>query len=143
MTGGALSLHASAVALEGAGLLILGAAGRGKSTLALRLIALGAALIADDRVLLRPVPGGAQLEAPQAALAAIEQRGLGLVPAPLGPPAPWRLAVRTDRREARRLPPARRLRLAGASVRVLHDSGSAAFAEAVALHLRAMGSLRA
>jgi len=42
-------LHASCVCLEGRAVLIRGASGSGKSGLALQLIALGAALVADDR----------------------------------------------------------------------------------------------
>ncbi len=43
-------LHASAVAVDGRGCLITGASASGKSTLALEMIALGAELVADDRV---------------------------------------------------------------------------------------------
>ncbi|MGR3540326.1 MAG: HPr kinase/phosphorylase [Hasllibacter sp.] len=135
---GALSLHASAVRVAGRGLLILGPSGAGKSTLALRLIWMGARLICDDRVVVARQGAGLMLRAPPNALAAIEQRGLGPIPVPLGPPAPLRLAVRLDRREARRLPPARRLRLLGRPVPVLHDSGSPAFAEALMQYLAAM-----
>ena len=42
-------LHATCVAVDGRGLLILGPSGSGKSALALQLIALGAQLVADDR----------------------------------------------------------------------------------------------
>ncbi len=45
-------VHASCVAFGGAGVLILGPSGSGKSALALALMGLGAALVADDRVLL-------------------------------------------------------------------------------------------
>ena len=55
---GTINLHASAVALDGRGALLLGASGAGKSGLALRLMALGARLVADDRVLLRRGPEG-------------------------------------------------------------------------------------
>lgn len=60
-------LHASAVALGPRGLLILGAAGAGKTTLALALVALGAELVADDRVLVSPQPGStaAAMSAPE------------------------------------------------------------------------------
>ena len=47
-------VHASAVSLGGRGVLILGRSGAGKSGLALRLIALGAQLVSDDRVVLEP-----------------------------------------------------------------------------------------
>ena len=43
-------MHASAVAIDGRGVLILGASGGGKSSLALRLIDRGATLVADDQV---------------------------------------------------------------------------------------------
>ena len=43
-------IHASCVTLNDVGLLIIGSAGSGKSGLALQLMALGAGLIADDRV---------------------------------------------------------------------------------------------
>ena len=44
------TVHGTAVAIAGAGILIRGASGMGKSDLALRLIDRGAMLISDDRV---------------------------------------------------------------------------------------------
>ena len=44
------TIHASAVALGPVGLLIMGASGSGKSSLALELMARGAKLVADDQV---------------------------------------------------------------------------------------------
>ena len=44
------TVHATAVAIAGAGVLIRGASGSGKSDLALRLIDRGAKLISDDQV---------------------------------------------------------------------------------------------
>jgi HPr kinase/phosphorylase len=52
-----LYLHASAVSLDGNGVLICGASGTGKSTLALQLMALGAELIADDGIWIDPGDG--------------------------------------------------------------------------------------
>ena len=46
-------VHASCIAHRGRGLLILGPSGAGKSTLALEMMAYGAALVADDRTVLR------------------------------------------------------------------------------------------
>jgi hypothetical protein len=56
---GILSLHASAVAIEGQGVAFVGRSGRGKSTLAAALAARGHALAADDLVALdlNPVTG--------------------------------------------------------------------------------------
>jgi HPr kinase/phosphorylase len=75
-----LQIHASCVELAGAGVLLLGESGSGKSDLALRLIDSGGRLVADDRTELRR--DGARLVAsPPAAIAGrIEVRGLGIVP---------------------------------------------------------------
>jgi HPr kinase/phosphorylase len=52
-------LHASTVAFgRDGGILILGPSGAGKSTLALRLIAAGAQLVADDRTIVMAARGG-------------------------------------------------------------------------------------
>ena len=50
-TAGPELLHATAIAINGAGVLLLGPSGSGKSDLALRLIDRGAVLISDDGVL--------------------------------------------------------------------------------------------
>ena len=69
-----MSLHGSCVARESAAVLLLGPAGSGKSDLALRLIARGWALVADDRVVL----DGAAVSAPPALRGMLEVRGLGV-----------------------------------------------------------------
>lgn len=72
------SLHASCVAIGEDGLLLRGASGAGKSDLALRLIDGGAALVADDVVLLSRSDGGAVRAAPPPALSGLlEVRGIG------------------------------------------------------------------
>lgn len=84
-----LNLHASCVVLAQAGrifgaspdsgILLLGESGSGKSDLALRLLALGARLVADDRSLVE-VADGALIARPAPALRGLlEVRGLGLV----------------------------------------------------------------
>jgi hypothetical protein len=57
-TGGALVLHASCVALDGGALALVGATGRGKSSLAAAFVQGGAALVADDYVLLSDAGDG-------------------------------------------------------------------------------------
>ncbi len=81
-------IHATAIAIGEAGVLIRGASGSGKSTLALALIALAAQgnrfarLVADDRVELA-AKGGRLVARPVAPLEGIiERRGLGLTPEP-------------------------------------------------------------
>lgn len=92
-------LHATAVALTpGAGVLILGPSGAGKSGLALRLMAFGARLVADDRVLLAVEEGAGILRAETLAQARIV------------------LAVDMGRDEAERLPPSREIAFLGVTL---------------------------
>jgi HPr kinase/phosphorylase len=73
-------LHASAVAFgRGCGVLILGPSGAGKSSLALRLIAEGAHLVADDRTVVSACDGRLYARAPRPLAGLIEARGLGIV----------------------------------------------------------------
>ena len=72
-------IHATAVAIDGRGVLILGPSGAGKSDLALRLIDEGAILIADDRVDLTPDGGGVLLSGPDNLAGLLEVRGVGIV----------------------------------------------------------------
>ena len=77
------TLHGSAVALKDGGVLLLGAAGSGKSSLAIHLIDhYGGRLIADDRIRLT-VEGTKLKAAPPDNLAGLlELRGLGIVAMP-------------------------------------------------------------
>ncbi len=79
-------LHASAVAIGRSGLLIQGPSGAGKSSLALELMALGATLVADDRVRITASQDhGVLMTAPKELEGLIEARGLGLIKAPFRP----------------------------------------------------------
>ncbi|WP_284262899.1 HPr kinase/phosphorylase [Roseicyclus amphidinii] len=105
---GALWLKATAVAVNAAGILILGASGSGKSSLALALMAHGATLVSDDAVRLRPLPGGALLERPDTSPDLIEARGVGLLQGgPVTRSVALAIAVDLDRPETARLPPRR------------------------------------
>lgn len=97
--GETLLLHASCVAFEmrnpaadaarWSGVLIRAPSGGGKSAFALRLIALGARLVADDQTLLKRGAGGALVaRAPDAVRGVIEARGLGLIRLPALSEAP-------------------------------------------------------
>ncbi len=76
------TLHATAVAVQGAGVLLLGPPGGGKSDLALRLIDRGAVLIADDRVATAVKEGALLLGAPPSIAGLMEVRGVGIVRMP-------------------------------------------------------------
>ncbi len=75
-------IHASAVAVDGKGVLLLGSSGAGKSDLALRLIDEGAVLIADDRVDVAVADANVSLSPPEALAGLLEVRGIGIVRRP-------------------------------------------------------------
>lgn len=94
---GSIEIHATAVAIQGQGVLLRGRAGTGKSDLALRLVDGGALLIADDRVLLerrdariwvRP-----SVQAPAELRHRLEVRGLGIFTLPGAAAAPLALVA--------------------------------------------------
>jgi serine kinase of HPr protein (carbohydrate metabolism regulator) len=86
------SIHGTVVAIGGSGVLLRGAPGSGKSSLALRLIdcpgyGLGAVLlrtllVADDQVEISKTPEGLVAQAPAALAGLLEIRGVGIVKAP-------------------------------------------------------------
>jgi HPr kinase/phosphorylase len=134
------ALHASCVAWGDRGLLILGRPGSGKSRLALGLIALGCALVADDRVTLRLARGGIRASAPAALRGLVEARGLGLIRMPWRREAAVTLAIALGAggaaEPASRLPPRRALPLLGIAVPLwsLADAPDAAAALAALRH---------
>ena len=134
----ATCLHGSAVAIGGQAVLIAGAAGSGKTTLALELIALGAELIADDRVDIRPDQAGRLwLTAPANAAGLVEMRGFGLVRLAASPGAALKLIADLDHGETDRLPPRRERVLAGIACPVILCKGKPGLAAALMCLLRA------
>ena len=75
-------IHGTCVELAGAGIVLRGPPGSGKSDLALRLIDGGARLVADDRVVLEAASGTLFASAPPALAGMIEVRGIGLARVP-------------------------------------------------------------
>ena len=85
------TLHASCVALRAgrlgwlglswAGVLLQGASASGKSDLALRLMAAGGRLVADDRVVVGRKGNALYASAPDGLRGLVEVRGVGVVPA--------------------------------------------------------------
>ena len=126
----------TAVAVGGRAVLIVGPSGAGKSSLALELISRGAALVADDGVLVEPSPEGPRLSAPEATRGLIEARGVGILRVPHAPAARLCAIVDLGREEAERLPPERRVAFHGAALRLLHGVRSPSFAAALHLYLQ-------
>jgi serine kinase of HPr protein (carbohydrate metabolism regulator) len=94
-------VHASCVAIDGRAILLRGPSGSGKSDLSLRLIDGGAALVADDQVLLEAVVGETGDEclmasAPAALSGLLEVRNIGIVKSDAMAAAPVRLVIDLD-----------------------------------------------
>lgn len=83
MTSARANIHATAVVVDGRGLLITGKSGAGKTSLALTLIDMCRArqgrafFIADDQVWLSAVSGRLVAEAPETIAGLVELRGFG------------------------------------------------------------------
>lgn len=75
--------HATCVAINRKGILIMGPSGSGKSDLALRLIERGADLVADDQVELTAEKGDLIARSPQTIKGLIEARYIGPLRAPV------------------------------------------------------------
>jgi HPr kinase/phosphorylase len=71
--------YATCVEIAGAGVLLRGPSGSGKSDLALRLIEGGARLVADDRTDLSVADGKLVARAPSPIAGRMEVRGLGII----------------------------------------------------------------
>ena len=149
------TIHASALSLDGHGILIRGPSGAGKSTLVrlllerARLCGRDGHLIADDRVILTPDGDGHLTAAAPPALAGLlEVAGLGLVELPFVSGS--RLALVVDLvapAEMERMPDAasRRMKIAGcrlARVRVPARSSLAAGLVELALETLVTGRIR-
>lgn len=108
-------LHATCVALEHQGVLLLGGSGCGKSDLALRMIERGAALVADDQVELTADPYGVWATAPKRIAGLLEVRGVGILRLPYQRQMPVRLVVQLKPMDAaiERLPEPQRYEVFG------------------------------
>ncbi|KNG93192.1 HPr kinase/phosphorylase [Pseudaestuariivita atlantica] len=126
------TLHGSAVALDpGRGVLILGQSGKGKSALALALMAYGAHLVADDRVILAAKDGHVAARAPATIAGRIEARGIGILKADALPECQLRLVVDLDEEAQKRIPDAASARFHDLAIPLISAVPHAYFAAAV------------
>lgn len=139
---GETSVHATCVCVGATGVLIRGDAGAGKSSLALRLIDRGAALVADDRVRLDSTQGELQASAPAALAGLLEVRGLGLcrLPDVAAGPVPVHLVVDlVAPGAAERVPAQHEIRIEGHKLAYLRlETGDPAAAEKVRMAVAAL-----
>lgn len=130
-----LTLHASAVAFGEKAILIRGASGSGKSSLALDLMAIGALLVADDRTIVQRDGDRLLLTAPDTIRGKIEARGVGILRADPVQNAILSVVVDLDTPETERIPPERVTQIAGLSVPLLHAVARRSFPAALRQYL--------
>ena len=131
------TLHASSVAVEGRGLLILGPSGAGKSALAVRLIALGALLVSDDLTVVTATGDHLVATCPNPALQGlIEARGIGILRAPACDSVDLALAIDLGQPEPDRLPPRRTVTMLGIALPLVLHPQNDHFPDALMLYLR-------
>ena len=133
--------HGSCAARDGAGVLLLGPPGAGKSDLLLRLTGEGWRLVADDQVILRAEGDSLRAAPPERLRGMIEVRGLGLIEGlDCAAEAPLALAVDcVPRAEVPRLPlPARFAALGRDVPRIALHAGDASAPRKLALALDAL-----
>jgi HPr kinase/phosphorylase len=121
--GESVTLHASAVAFRGRGVLLLGPSGAGKSALALALIGRGAALVADDRVVLTRAGEALVARAPATLAGLVEARGVGIVRLPAMSEVPLVLAVDLGRAPAARMPHPAAITHLGITIELISAAG--------------------
>lgn len=131
---GPLILHATAIAFGDKALILQGTSGSGKSTLALQLIALGATLVADDRVIVTRRDGGLWLSAPETIAGRIEARHFGILACPTAPARAF-AAVDMDQVEHARLPEPRQTVIGTVTLPLFRKVESPAFAAMLRLCL--------
>lgn len=113
-------MYGTVVAIDGWGVLLRGKSGTGKSDLALRLIATGAQLVADDQIRLSIEEGLVQASAPRALAGMLEVRGVGVVSVAAAARAPLALIINlVPQEEVPRLPDARTDNILGLDLPVL------------------------
>lgn len=126
-------VHASCVAFDKRGVLILGASGTGKSALAVGLLAIGASLVSDDKTILTERSGQLVAQCPTAIKGMIEVRGVGLLAVEPKDSAIVTLIIDLDRTEPDRLPPHRTITQLGLEVDVIYGKDTPNLAAAIKL----------
>ncbi|SDX49649.1 Hpr(Ser) kinase/phosphatase [Sulfitobacter pontiacus] len=131
-------IHATTVAIDGRGVMIRGGSGKGKSALALQMIAMGAELVADDRTDLIVQDAQVIAHPPAAIKGLIEARGVGLLTLKHRSAIPIFLIVDLDQDEPDRLPEITYQDVMGIQIRCLKRCDGPHFAASVYLMAKMM-----
>lgn len=129
-------VHGSAVAIAGKGALFIGPSGSGKSAHCLAMLSLGAALIADDLLMIGKQDADLFISAPQEAEDCIEVRNVGIVRCDAVASAALTVVIDLAQSEDDRLPPHRTVNIEGNSVDLIHGGDVPNLAPAVYLWLK-------
>lgn len=131
------NIHASCIAVDGKGLLILGDSGCGKSSLALELMAYGADLVSDDRVLLTVFDDRLVAQPPATITGMIEARGVGILNSSYLPHVYIDAVVNMQKTEPMRLPDKKTIEILGISIPCYYKVDSLSFSAAILQLLKA------
>ena len=132
-------VHGTAVFWHKKGVLIIGPAGAGKSALALECLAMGAQLIADDRVFIKAQDGTLHLHRPAALKDMIECYGIGILHRDSIATAPLDLVVDLSKQAQGRLPAPLFTHILGHQVPCLAHTGQTNFAHALYVYISGNG----
>ena len=124
-------LHATTVSFDEKAIVLLGASGSGKSSLALQLMAIGASLVADDQTVLTRQAAQIIASCPPALQGLVEARGVGLLNVPHRHRAIVTLVVDLDQTETARLPDHRQITILGLPLSLVLGIKSAHFPSAL------------
>lgn len=117
------TVHATSVAIDGQGVLIMGISGSGKSDLALRLIDRGATLISDDYTIVQARDNALSLAPPPNIAGRMEIRHFGLVEMPHVEDVTAVLAIRLEDSPPRMPDPFPTIMLAGIALPLIALAG--------------------
>ena len=114
--------HASCVDFDGRGVLILGASGSGKSSLALACISIGAVLVGDDYVNLSIENGAIIAHRPPNIAGMIEVAKVGILNCDSIERTKLTLAIDVSQSEVERLPPRRHIALQDCDIPLIYGA---------------------
>lgn len=112
------SVHATTLAINGHGIMLVGPSGAGKSDLALRLIDRGATLVSDDYTEVARDGDTLVASPPETIAGQMEIRGVGIVAVPFTPSTTVHMVVELGD-EVERMPDARWRTIADQQVRAI------------------------